>query len=140
MSFPSSLTAAPWGTELTVIEMAFGGASGCNSAGRERATTSIDVGIPEAPTVVWNLTDCPTPTLLKVIQPSRLILIEQVKEKRSVRDLLVPAIFRTGVDDVVMQIAHRAEFLELAETEAQDRRARGGPGNDLPRRFPSTDG
>src|SRR5258708_4387787 len=69
-SFPSILTLAPWGTELTVIEMLFGGASGCNSRGRDRATTSIDVGVPEAPTVVWNFTDCPTPTLLNVIQPS----------------------------------------------------------------------
>ena len=64
---------------------------------------------------------------------SRLVFIEQIKKKRGVGNSLVQAIFRTGVNDVVMQIANRTEFFKLAEAEAQNGRTRWGPDNNLAR-------
>ena len=125
-----------------MIEMLFGGASGCNSGGEIE---------PPLPSLLTSQKRLPSSGTSPIAQPdvaqrnpsladSRLVFIEQIKKKRGVGNSLVPAIFRTGVNDVVMQIANRTEFLKLAKTEAQNGRTRCGPDYNLCTRFLGTKG
>src|SRR5258707_11185571 len=66
------------------METVRAGRAGPNSGGRYFATSDTDAGAPEAAMVVWNLTVCPTPTLLRLINPSpirTLFLSNRYSEK-----------------------------------------------------------